>query len=535
MYNPIINKFYPRKIEGGSLRQEPLKKILLGEVIADPFHPDPAIQAFLRYVPSLILQVLALDLEEDEWNDLTQAGVEADCYQAFKTRLSTRLEEREDFFTLHPDKNGFYQHHEVKSQALSGEEKTGCKKIEGSEEGMDGLLIHAASGNNHTHSKRPGLLRKICPACALISLIHHDYFCVVGLAGPTNLRGNQAYLCMIGENAKSADDSFKRMIRNTFFSKQEETIASLGWDKTSEIDQPSWLKQGRKKKGIFEVSVTEAGLVRAILNTPRHAFFEIEETHGECDLCGLETDQLVTRYYWRKGDKFSGFIGHPTLATYMKESQTLPQNYNPSVWRGLGTLVLKNSSLKNSSSKSESKAAPLVRQFLDFREETGETEFQLELQAYQTDKAKLLGFHYQTIELPGFSKEEGDAQIDFYQDIEDFVEVMSEMLKLFKAYGSKKRNQVQVPGVADKQKILSQEWGKELINHIRHLRQEQKDGSLFQTLLKRLQSYKNKLIQEFETLSESFALDDCKSQVQLRKQKLFLSKKLAGQLKKYDN
>lgn len=532
MYNPIIHQFYPCKTEGGPLRQEPLKNILLGEVIADPFHPDPAIQAFLRYVPSLILQVLAVDLTEDEWNDLTQASVEAGCYQAFKARLSERLAEKEEFFTLHADQNGFYQNHDVKDQVLNGEK--GAKRIKGSAEGLDGLLLHFTSGNNHTHFKRPGLLQKICPPCALISLMHHDYFCVAGLAGPANLRGNQAYLCMIGE---AQDNSFKRMIRNTFFPKHHEDMtASLGWDKNSETDQPSWLKPGRKQGNEFEVSITEAGLARAMLNTPRHAFFEIEETRGGCDLCGLETDQLVRRYYWRKdGDKFSSFIGHPTLATYEENGKTLPQNYNPSVWHSLGPLALKTyKSISNKSiSKRNFKAAPLVEQFSYFREETEEREFQLELQAYQTDKAKLLGFHYQTIKLPVFKKDEENEQYEFYREIEHFTVAIKAMLQAFQSCGKadKKRSKVQVPNIENKHNEFVQHWGEWVLNNFCGFPRQSEQR--LQHFVAQLEAWRRELIDAFDRLCDSFAWDDVSSQRKLCKQKNNLRHFLNKTLKTY--
>ncbi len=538
MYNPIIHPFYPHKTNEGTIVQAPLKKILLGEVVVDPSHPDPAIQAFLRYIPSLILQVLDAELDEDEWNELTQEGKDASCFQEFQERLSEKLEEMEDFFTLYPDKNGFYQHHEVKTQALSGEKGTGCKVIDGNQDGLDGLLIHAVSGNNHCHHKRPGLLRKICPACALTSLMHHNYFCVAGLAGPANLRGNQAYLCMLGSpvseqnEAQSSDEPFKRMIRNIFLPDLNSGYAeSLGWDKTRDVDLPSWLKPGRKKGKCFEILGMETGLIRATLHTPRHAFFDVEAESGICDLCGLTANQLVKCYYWRQGDKLNDFIGHPTLATYEEKGQTLPINYNPSIWRSLGALAMKN----YQSSNRHFQAAPLVHQFSDLcRWE--EEEFQLELQAYQTDKAKLLGFHHQIIQLPVFTKQEKDEQQEFYHEIEVFASVMGEMMRSFKYFGStnKKRERVQIPGIEDKQRELVQSWGEQLLNRIANLRKAQKAEKLPQQLLEQLKHCKKALTDAFDQLCDSFAWDDASSQRKLCKQKRILFSQLNKQYAEYE-
>ncbi|MGK5094772.1 type I-E CRISPR-associated protein Cse1/CasA [Deltaproteobacteria bacterium TL4] len=527
MYNPLHDPFYPCKDKDGRLRQVPLRSILLGEIVADPVHPDPALEAFLRYIPSLFLQVLQVELSKEEWNSLTKRGVASKYYPDFKERLSQRLEEKKDFFNLYPDKNGFYQHYDVKTVALQGETGSGCKVVSGQEEGLDGLLLHSVSGNNTCHHKRPATLRKICVGCALTGLLHHNNFCTAGLAGHANFRGPQAWLCMI-----HAPDSFQRMILNTYLSGclNPDLTENQGWLKPSAIDQPSWLRPGQPKDKGFQDLAQDVGLLRAMLYTPRHVFFEIQPQKGICDLCGMTTEKLVERYYWRgfgnRLDKVKdGFVGHPTLATYVDEkAQRLPQNYKPDIWRNLACLSLKD--LERD--KNHFQMAPLVQQFEELRADSPNFFYQLELQAYEADQAKLLGFHHQVIQLPFFTQDQKEDQQSFYQALEDLTSAMTEMTGVFRKMGSadKKRSQEQLPHLQDTQDELVQHWGEEILNRVSLFRQAQQQGHLFTLLRDYLKTCQTRLVQAFHELCESFGWEDVSAQRKLHLQKQGLEKML---------
>lgn len=546
MYNPITDPFYPYKTETG-ITQVPLKSVLLGDVVADPFHPDPAIQAFLKYIPSLILQWLEIPLDSKAWLDLTlEDWKDSRHYVTFRDQVTERLSERQKDFFLHGDRNGFYQHYDVKTLALEGNKSAGCKIVEGHQQGLDGLLIHGVSGNNHCHHKPPGLLQKICPSCALVLLMHHNYFCVAGLAGPANIRGNQAYLCLIGEFPPSEeypdrqDDSFKRMIRNTYFPalNDEDRIEANGWKKDKDRDQPSWKSPGKKKGKLFEVSIAEAGLLRSVFHTPRHAFFDIETMEDTCDFCGLASTQMIQRYFWRQGDKINQFLGHPTLATYEEKGKRLPLNYTPSVWKNLGPLVVKQ--YPSTSGKRFFEPAPLLRQFLKQRIRINEVEFQLEIQAYQTDKAKLEGFHEEVVRFPWFVGNEEEEQ-EFYQEIEHFTSTVTEMLRAFKNCGSidKKRTKIPVPGITDKHDAYVQEWGHWTLQNLTRFYQAHKQETSTNWFLELLETYQTTLIESFEQLCASYAWDNLPAQNKLCKQKRLLAnllKKPINDFKKlYEN
>lgn len=321
MYNLLDDPFYPCLDEKGKRLQYSLRQILLGEIPltkvvgrGDPSHPDPAIEAFLRYLPSLVLQVLEVDLNENEWKGLVEHGVvESDFLEDYRKKLQIKMEEKRDFFSLYPDQSGFYQHYEIKKDLLKNKKQIVHKKVMG----MDGLLVHASTGNNHCHHTAPQQFQQMCISCALTSLIHHNYFCTAGLAGPSNLRGNQAYLCMIYR-----EDYFTRMICNTYFfhKSAKDYTMKQGWEPQSSQHLPSWKKKGksRESKG-YEDTPKEMNLLRTILYAPRHAFFELEEGKQPCDFCGVINSISVKEYYWRVGESLKEYYSHPTLARTLKK------------------------------------------------------------------------------------------------------------------------------------------------------------------------------------------------------------------------
>ncbi len=526
-YNPIHDPFFTYYSSQG-LQEIPLREVLLGNVQEPPAHPDSALEAFLRYVPSLVLQLLEVELTVDEWQDLIRDGTEAECFADYQERVEAAMEQHSDEFTLRSNQSGFYQHQNL--IALAGKKGSGCKKVEGATEGLDGLMIHSASGNNPCHHKRPGLLTKLNWSSALLALMHHNYFCVAGLAGPSNLRGNQAYLCMIEE-----PNTFKRMIVNTLFPNliqeyvRDDQWEAWGWEREFSEDPPSWEKPGAIKGKDREDRVSQIGLRRALLYTPRHAFFEVVEQKGVCDLSGLPGDHKVTGYYWSKGERLSQFMNHPGLAWYedTKKHQRLPQNYNPSIWRSLGSLSMK---MFMAQKNREFSAAPVIQQYRACASEfADEGNFTLDLQAYRTDKAKLLSFHHQRVDLPWFADETQEAQ--FYQVLEQLCATQHEMLNSFRYYGSADKNRARLAllNVDNIHEALVQKWGQRILDQVLAWQQHFLNGTLSPEMLKELQELRKELRDQFEGLcQQDYAIDDVKAQQRLTQQ----IRKFNGALKK---
>lgn len=530
MFNPISDPYFPIQLEDGAIQQVSMKAVLLGNALGPPQHPDPAIQAFFRYIPSLFLQALNIEMEEDEWKDLVLKGTKSDFIEDFRERVEEQLDLMEGFFDMHADQNGFYQHHEAKAIVLSGQK--GSKCVSGEAEGLDGLLTHSVSGNNHTHFKVPSQYQMLCPSCALVTLIHHNNFCVAGLAGPANIRGNQAYLCMVGppnyskRGRSTDDDTFKRMVRNTIFSEvcPSDEMERNGWDVNPKDDAPSWIKAGKPKGKGFEVSAKDVGLLRAVLHTPRNAFFEWKEEAGHCDFCGLAAEKFVHQYYWRIGDKMDLQMGHPALATYEEKGLRLPLNFSTSIWRSLGALVVKNYQSENN--KRSYQPAPLVSQYRDVFGESLSDNFCLELQCYQTDKAKLEGFHQQTLRLPVLPKAKAQEEMEFYQFMESFTTALAELFRNFRYWGSAdtKSSRVQIPHIVDKHDELVQSWGESVVNRITDFRTESQKRT--ELAIEMLDSARKVLMETFIKLGESFAWEDASAQRKLRKQQRQLNKTL---------
>jgi hypothetical protein len=509
MYNPNTDGFFPCRING-KITQVPMREILLGRIDENPYHPDPALEAFLRYVPSLFLQVLDLSLDEDECLDLIQAGTESDSFPAYQAQVERNLKQKQDIFQLYPDRNGFFQHYDVREEKLP---KTD----------LDALLIHSASGNNPIHHRAANSLQQICISCALITLIHHNNFCLAGTVGHSNVRGQTCYLCMIHE-----EDPFKRMILNTCFPSvmDEDDVERYGWSvPMGDDDQPSWIRIGRKGKKGFEENSNEVGLIRSVLFTPRHAFFDVEKDNGRCDLCGIESDRLVRRYFWRRyGNKIKSedvIVRHPTQSVYHDKNRIFPHNYNPSIWKNLGSLIVKDFEIQDK----RYDVAPIVQQFKEIT--LGDDPyFTLELMAYQANQAKLLDFHHEFITLPYLNE---DLEV-FYRAIEAFTTVVSRMLQTFRYYGTadKKRERIQVTSIEERHLELTERFGRETMNGLHEFRSAFLNKTLGAEMKNKLEEYKRRLRGEFEyACRNEFAWDDIAAQKKLNMQK----RKLATSLK----
>ncbi|MDM8517498.1 type I-E CRISPR-associated protein Cse1/CasA [Desulfobacterales bacterium HSG16] len=486
--------------------------VLLGRIHYAPYHPDPPINSFLRYLPSLFLQALDPDIAEDEWNDLRKNGVDAESIGAYREKVEALMLKHCDLFQLYPDKNGFYQHHNVVAD----------KKLKTD---LDAMLIHFICGNNPVHSHVNGSLQQICLPCALLALMHHDNFCLAGTLGHSNFRGQTCYLCMIHES-----DIFKRMVLNTWFrsANENDEPGNNGWESPSgEGDNPTWVEIGREVKNGFEDNSEDVGIRRAVLYTPRHAFFDVEHEEGQCDLCGQVSNTLVRRYYWeRYGNKLNSqgvTVRHPTQAVYMdSKNGFLPVNYNPSVWRNLGVLVLKNyESINKKNNAIQFKAAPIVTQFVSITEES--VPFTLELMAFEANQAKLFDFHHDRITLPPFTDD--DEMEQFYQRMETFALAVVSMLNAFRSYGTKdkKRQKVQIAAINDRHAEFTQRFGRKILDGITRFREifdPDEENELFSRMKEMLKSYKNEMLNDFENLCQNeYSWDNIKAQEKLIKQK----------------
>lgn len=515
MYDPVRDPFFPCRSDKQRIRM-PMKDILMGERLANPYHPDPALNAFLRYIPSMFLQALDIELDEEQWDDLTENGIESEYISDYREQVETRLAEIGDFFTLYPDQSGFYQHHHVKDP----------QKLK---QDLDFFLIHGTSGHNPVHHRVNASLKQVCVSCALLALMHHNNFCPAGTVGHSNFRGQTCYLCMLHD-----PDPFKRMLLNTFFpSVDDEELRRYGWESPQgEADQPSWRIPGKPVKNGFEDQEKDVGLKRAVLYTPRHVFFDMQTEKGRCDLCGLESEIRVRQYYWeRYGDKLNSngvVIRHPTQAIYKdekkKDSPFLPVNFNPSIWRNLGSLVVKDFISNNT----RYDPAPLVMQFQNTKAEDAPF-FTLELMAYEASQAKLLNFHHDILTLPCLSQSQ-DWE-GFYMEIQKFTAALTEMLTAFRYYGTegKKRERAPLQTIGDRHAQLTDRFGQETLNQLMAFRQAYKERTLHRIFGAQLSEYARSLRNEFERLCQTeYPWDDVAAQVKLNRQKRFL----AGALKK---
>ncbi len=507
MYNPIHDPFFPCKINGKSV-QIPMHKVLLGEIRENPFHPDPSISALLRYIPSLFLQTLSLEINTDEWADLTHKGTDSKYIGSYRDRLNSAIDEMGEFFAMRPDRNGFYQHFDL-------------KKFKEPKTDIDALLLHFVSGNNPMHHRPGHILKQLCASCALTVLIHHNYFCPAGTVGHANVRGQTCYLCMISE-----DDIFKRMILNTCFPSfiNNNDLMKYGWTDDSEANLPTWIRPGRPDNKGFTDYPKNTGLVRAVLYTPRHAFLEIINEEGQCDLCGIETDKIVRQYYWKRyGHKINAkgvSVRHPTQAVYIDKDMILPLNYNTSIWRNLGCLAVKDfeSSGKNYD------VAPVVGQYQNVMAD-GNPLFYLELMTYNANQAKLLDFHHSFINLPVLS----EKMEEFYFLIECYTSSFTSMLSSFRYYGTagKKRERVPLIQINSRHTELTYKSGRETLGSMESFHKFFRENSLEKILEANLEKLRKTLNSEFNILSRNeYAWDDIGAQKKLNAQKRKLAKSL---------
>ncbi|GBC61446.1 hypothetical protein DENIS_2406 [Desulfonema ishimotonii] len=517
MFNPIYDPFFPCRTNGNTTRV-PMREILLGNIRANPSHPDPALNAFLRYVPSEFLQSLNLKLDREEWIDLINNGVESGYMESYRQQVEARLEDMKDVFALHPDKNGFFQHADVRTQ----------KNLKTD---LDALLIFGTSGNNPVHHRVNGSLKQLCVPCVLTALMQHNNFCLAGTVGHSNFRGQTCYLCMIHE-----DDPFRRMLLNTWFPGiSDAEPKQYGWDRPAGADDlPTWIRPGKAGKEGVKEGASDVGLRRAVFYTPRHAFFDTEHDTGRCDLCGQTSDKLVRRYYWeRYGHKLNTkgvTVRHPTQAVYTDEKNlTLPVNYNPSVWRNLGALVVKNFN----SGKLKFDPAPLVAQFKGAN--NNESFLTLELMAFEANQAKLLNFHHDKLRLPVFA-EDSDIRF-FYENVERFTSAAAQMLNAFRRCGTadKQRKQIQLASVNDAHGTLTQRFGEETLSSLERFRavfDPQDENEMVDRMKERLEKFGQEIRGEFEHICQKeYSWDNVKAQKKLAGQKHML----AGVLRKILN
>jgi hypothetical protein len=505
MPSPIHDPFFPVK-KFDDRRQIPMKDVLLGHANFPPIHPDPSLEIFLRYVPSIFLQSLGIELDKAEWHDLADKGTDSDHLEAYRHKISDALEKQKTFFEIPESGNGFYQHENARNGA---EARTD----------LDALLVHGTSGNNPMHHRAGHTLDRICASCALLALMHHDNFCTAGTVGHSNFRGQTCYLCMIGET-----DPFKRMILNTVFPTllSPRALAGYGWKGVPpDSDVPTWIRPGTPTKTGFRDLPGEVGPIRAALYTPRHVVLDFEAENGTCDLCGLESDRMVRRYWWeRYGDKLDAAhvaVRHPAQAVYRDEKiGWLPLNYNPSVWRNLGSLVVKEF-------KETYDVAPTVRQFTDLK--AGQNPFfTLELMAFAANQAKLLDFHHAVIRLPPAS--DPDEMAAFYENLEAFARSAAAMLRAFRVYGTedpKRNSRVPVAAVPDRHDQWTDDFGRDLLSNLEGFWADFRENRLRETLKTRLERLRRELGGTFEALcQDEYAWEDIPAQRKLNGQKRML-------------
>lgn len=214
------------------------------------------------------------------------------------------------------------------------------EKLEGDEKPISGLFIEAPGAktlrdNLDLFIKR-GRMEGICDACAAAALFTLQTNAPSGGVGHrTSLRGGGPLTTLVLCDPRS--QLREALWRDLWLNVLEPQMFEHDWDDTSgysDTDRFPWLAPTRvsdSKSGRSTMPL-DVHPLQMYWAMPRRIRLDFEQTDsGTCDVCGRDSDRLITHYRTKNyGVNYEGSWRHP-LSPYSfdKQGQALPQHPQP--------------------------------------------------------------------------------------------------------------------------------------------------------------------------------------------------------------
>jgi len=181
---------------------------------------------------------------------------------------------------------------------------------------------------NRDHFVKRDAIKRMCPACATTALLTLQINGPAGGAGHrVGIRGGGAFTTLVVNDTQSSGLE-PVLWTNLWLNVLDEECAKEileGWNKTRDSDIFPWLAQTRSSAPPSEQETlpADAHPYQAYWAMPRRIRISWDKNqHGRCDLCGRESDELVTQYEAKTyGVRYQGQWNHP-LSPYKKDEKT---------------------------------------------------------------------------------------------------------------------------------------------------------------------------------------------------------------------
>ena len=217
-------------------------------------------------------------------------------------------------------------------------------ELEGDTKPIDALLIEAPGAqtlrNNADHFIKRGGVDALCPACVVSALFTLQTNAPSGGAGHrTSLRGGGPLTTLAIIDPQDGNELSETLWRNVWLNvmrKQDFESLTDGSDKQADEDIFPWLATTRSsntKQGGRDTYPADVNPLQMYWAMPRRIRLDRENTQtGECDICGAESDRLVSQYITQNyGVNYNGPWKHPLSPHNLdkKDNTPMPQHPQP--------------------------------------------------------------------------------------------------------------------------------------------------------------------------------------------------------------
>jgi len=215
-------------------------------------------------------------------------------------------------------------------------------ELEGDTKPIDALLIEAPGANtlrnNADHFIKRGGVEALCPACAASALFTLQTNAPGGGAGHrTSLRGGGPLTTLAIIDSRDSAGLPETLWRNIWLNVlRERDVESLsdGSDKRTDADIFPWLAPTRTSDihhGGRDTYPGDVNPLQMYWAMPRRIRLDWDNTHeGECDICGEESNQLVSQYVTQNyGVNYNGPWKHPLSPHSLDKNDNTPIPQHP--------------------------------------------------------------------------------------------------------------------------------------------------------------------------------------------------------------
>lgn len=302
------------------------------------------------------------------------------------------------------------------------------RELQGEVNGITALLIEAPGDNtlknNTDHFIKRGGVQGMCLPCAAAALFTLQTNAPAGGVGyRTSLRGGGPLTTLVIFDPKTARDELGATLwRNLWLNVLERPVflnLSGNAAKTHQADIFPWLAPTRTSEAKAGQGTTSEDVHPAQMfwGMPRRIRLDFQHPQGgNCDICGMHTEALLTRYTTKNyGTNYTGSWEHP-LSPYRrdKEGNCLPRHARPG---GIGYRHWLGLVQGNDKDQQEAK---VVSAFIE-RKPPNAQNAQLLLWAFGYDMDNMKARCWYESMLPLYQLEDADQRKDFETTIQNCI------------------------------------------------------------------------------------------------------------------